>query len=138
MLGWSSKSSLDLMNLHDIRTSILSLSAPAITIVKDNSEAASLAYQINEYAASLRDEDPFRFGFFATLPNIDNTAACITEITHSLDVLKADGVTLFTSYSGKYLGHLDYRPLWDELDRRAAVVFIHPNLDIHTAALREP
>ncbi len=45
-----------------------------------------------------------------------------------MDELDADGVTLLSSVDGQYLGHRDYWPLMEELDRRCAVVFVHPNL----------
>lgn len=64
--------------------------------------------------------------------------ACLDEVAYSFDVLKADGVTLLISYNGQYLGHPAFRPLWDELDRRAAVDFIHPSSDIHAGVLKEP
>ena len=135
---WSPELSLEFMARHAIGTSILSISAPATSIVKDKAEAASLAREINIYAASLRDKHPSKFGFFSTLPSPKDMQACLEEISYCFDVLKADGVTLLTSYNDTYLGHPDFRPLWEDLDRRAAVVFIHPTADIHAGALQEP
>ena len=126
------------MARNAIGTSILSVSAPALTIIKDKAEAASLAREINEYAASLRDEYPSKFGFFISLPSLDDMPGCLEEIKYGFDVLKADGVMLLTSYGKRYLGYPDFRPLWKELDRRAAVVFIHPTADFHGGGLKEP
>lgn len=52
----------------------------------------------------------------------------IREIRYGFDALHADRVTLFTRYgSGDgYLGHPDYVPVWEELNARKAVVFVHP------------
>jgi predicted TIM-barrel fold metal-dependent hydrolase len=50
----------------------------------------------------------------------------IAELKYALDEKQADGFTLFTSYSEKYPGHPDFKPLWAELDKRNAVVFTHP------------
>lgn len=113
------------MDNHGIDVAILSLSAPGIEFAATSEQASALARQTNEQAAAIRNEHPTRFGFFATLP-LDSLDGAIDELCYALDILKADGVTLFTSYDGKYLGHPDFQPLWHELDRRAAVVFIHP------------
>lgn len=85
-------------------------------------------------AASIRDNDPTHYGFFATLPSPLNALDCIIEIAWSLDHLKADGVTLFTRYGddNHYLGHRDFIPVWEELSRREAVVFIHPTHAVDT------
>lgn len=79
--------------------------------------------------AALRDSMPDKYGFFASLPSpLDDQAATLREIAHGCDELDADGVVLFTRYGpdNHYLGHPDFRPMWEELNRRKAVVFIHP------------
>lgn len=117
-----------------ISTSMLSLTAPGCTILS-GPPAVNLARQVNESAASIRDNDPSTFGFFAALPPIlENVPAALAEIAYALDVLKADGVTLYTRYGPghTYLGHADIRPIWEELNKRSAVVFIHPTHMVDT------
>ncbi|CAA9965563.1 amidohydrolase family protein [Pyrenophora teres f. maculata] len=124
--SWDVELDLDFMNRNNISASILSLSAPGLAFVKPASEATVLCRWVNEYAAKVVTAHPTRFGFFASVPPLDNMPACLEEIRYALDVLKADGVALLSSYSDKYLGHSDFRPLWQELDARNAVVFVHP------------
>lgn len=118
-----------------ITTTILSLTAPGACILKDRKKAAELARKTNEYAAGLRDRNPKEYGFFAALPNLLDKEDTLKEIAYSLDVLKADGVTLFTRYGegNHYLGHPDFKDIWAELNRRSAVVFVHPTHPVDTA-----
>lgn len=79
----------------------------------------------------MRDEDPEGIGFFATVPSLEHTALALAEIKYAFDTLGADGVILFTRYGNDedkdgYLGHPDYIPIWEELNAREAVVFVHP------------
>jgi predicted TIM-barrel fold metal-dependent hydrolase len=67
-----------------------------------------------------------RFGFFVVVP-MTTTAASLTETAYALDVLKADGVGLMTNYGDRYLGDPMFVPLFEELNRRLAVVYVHPN-----------
>lgn len=60
---WSSELSLESMARNGVGYSILSLSTPAMSFVRDRAEATNLARDINEYAASLRDKYPRKFGF---------------------------------------------------------------------------
>jgi predicted TIM-barrel fold metal-dependent hydrolase len=57
------------------------------------------------------------------LPDVD---ASLAEIEHALDVLGADGIGLLTSYGDRYPGDPTFAPVFDELDRRGAVVYFHP------------
>ncbi|KAH7303838.1 hypothetical protein B0I35DRAFT_364299 [Stachybotrys elegans] len=126
---WSVESDLAFMDRRGIDVALLSLSAPSVCFMETPREQKLLARQVNEAAAAIRDLHPTRFGFFATLPcsNIDDG---IEEARYTLDVLKADGVALLTSYNGMYLGHEQFGALWEELDNRSAVVFIHPATSI--------
>lgn len=116
------------MEVNGIAKAYLSVTAPGATIAPTNGSAADLARKINEYGATLRQNFTGKFGFFATLPSLTDVDASLEEIRYALDVLKADGVTLFTRYgdANYYLGHPMFTPIWEELDKRRAVVFIHP------------
>ena len=132
--NWNPESSKALMSSQGISTAILSLTAPGCTILKGVA-SAQLARAVNEHAAVIRDSSPSEFGFFAALPTLaDNLHAALEEVAYALDELKADGVTLYTRYgtSNNYLGHSSFVPLWEELDRRRCVVFIHPTHTVDT------
>ncbi|KAE8360696.1 hypothetical protein BDV27DRAFT_134078 [Aspergillus caelatus] len=120
---------------HDcgIETAILSVTAPGAGILK-GAESARLARGCNEFGRDLREKYPKNYGFFAALPDILDTEAALEEIRYAFDELQADGVTLFTRYGNGnyYLGHPAIQPIWEELDRRAAVVFVHPTHPIDT------
>jgi aminocarboxymuconate-semialdehyde decarboxylase len=84
-----------------------------------------MARRVNEYTADLVAKRPDRFGNFATLP-VPDVDGALRELEHALDTLRADGVILLANYAGKYLGDAAFEPLWAELDRRRAIVFVHP------------
>ncbi|CAM1506020.1 Fc.00g056610.m01.CDS01 [Cosmosporella sp. VM-42] len=132
---WSPKTDDALHEKFGIATSILSLTAPGACILKDPNASADLARKTNEYAAKLRDETPKKYGFLAALPNILDKDLALKEIAYALDVLHADGVTLFTRYGpgNHYLGHPDFKDIWAELNRRSAIVFVHPTHPVDTS-----
>ncbi|GAM38653.1 2-amino-3-carboxymuconate-6-semialdehydede carboxylase [Talaromyces pinophilus] len=125
---WSPEGSIASMERNGATKAILSLTAPGAVIAPTDEKRRALARKANEYAASKRDEDPKTWGFFAALPSLLDTEGALAEIRYALDVLKAEGVTLFTRYGpgNQYLGHAEFKPIWEELNSRRAVVFIHP------------
>jgi predicted TIM-barrel fold metal-dependent hydrolase len=84
-----------------------------------------IARDCNEYAAKLRSDYPGRFGFFTTLP-LPDIEGSLREVQYALDVLKADGICMWTNYTDKWLGDVLFHPLYEELNRRKAVVYTHP------------
>ena len=121
---WSPDSAIDFMDSQQVATGILSLTAPSV-IGWDKSERRRMARRVNEYTADLVTKRPDRFGNFATLPLPDAEGA-LWELEHALETLRADGVILLANYAGKYLGEAAFEPIWSELHRRHAVVFVHP------------
>lgn len=131
---WNLKLDKAFNDKNGISTTILSLTAPGACIVKTPEGRARLARRCNEHLAKIRDDAPERYGFFATLPSMVDEADFLTEVAYALDTLKADGVTLFTRYGPghQYLGHPDFGKIWDELERRKAVIFVHPTHPVDT------
>ena len=122
---WTPETSLAFMDEAGIDIAILSISTPGIQL-PDRCAAQELARKCNELAASLISRYPKRFGAFASMPMSDIDDA-IDEMIYALDVLKLDGVVLFTNSNGVYLGDRTLRPLFDELQKRKAIVYVHPN-----------
>ncbi|TVY40549.1 Decarboxylase [Lachnellula occidentalis] len=135
---WSPEQSLAFMEKYNIKSSILSLGAPATSMGSDSAARAAFCREMNEYSSGLCAQYPKKFGFFATVPSLHDTQECIGEIKYALEELHADGINMLTSYGGKYLGHPDFTPVWDELDRHAAVCFLHPGLETAGAPIMEP
>lgn len=122
--AWSPTDAIQFMDSREIAKGILSLTAPALS-AWEGEERRAMAREVNEYAAALAAKFPDRFGCFATLP-LPDVGDALTEIIYAFDTLAADGVALMSNYGDLFLGDASFEPLWAELDRRNAVVFIHP------------
>lgn len=123
--AWSVDSAREMMNESGIGAAVLSVSTPGTSFLADPGDAAALARAVNDFSAAVADQEPDRFGFFATVPWPDVDAAA-AEATRALDTLDADGVVLLSNARGVYVGQPGQDALFRVLDERAAVVFVHP------------
>jgi predicted TIM-barrel fold metal-dependent hydrolase len=123
-LEWTPERSLEAMDAHNVALSILSLTTPGLWF-GDIAAARSTARRFNEYAVELIRRYPGRFGFFGAIP-LPDTEGSLREIAHAMDVLGADGIGVLSSYNDRWLGDTAYVPVFEELNRRKAVVFVHP------------
>ena len=98
----------------------------SIAVAADLDRGRQQAREYNEYGALIGRDHPGRFGLFAALPMHDIDGS-LREIEYALDVLKADGFGISTSYGDAWLGDSKFRPIFEELNRRKAVVYVHPN-----------
>ncbi len=124
MMEWTPARSIEDMDRAGVARSMTSITTPAVWF-GDNQEARDLARACNDYAASLAQKYPGRFGTFASLP-LPDVDGCLKEIEYAFDVLKADGIGVMTSFGDKYLGDAAFAPVMAELNRRKAVVYTHP------------
>jgi predicted TIM-barrel fold metal-dependent hydrolase len=125
-VSWSVPGALADMDAAGVRTAVLSIaSTPGTWFDWSVPDVARVVRQCNDYAAAMVRDHPGRFGQFATLPMID-VDSTLKEIAYAFDVLKVDGVGLQTNYGDKWPGDTAYRPIFEELNRRKAVVYFHP------------
>ncbi len=130
---WTPQDSIEVMDACGTRTALLSLSAPGVNF-GTLSETVKLARLCNEYASELSQKHAGRFGYFAVLPMPFTEEAC-KEACYALDHLGAVGVVLLGSTDGVFLGDSALEELMAELNRRKAVVFVHPNLHASSQSL---
>jgi 6-methylsalicylate decarboxylase len=122
--NWQPEQSLQDMDKGGVATAMTSPTLPQVSFL-GAADAARVARESNEFARKLADDHPGRFGVFAMLPmpHIDES---LKEIAYALDTLHADGIGMMTDYGDKWLGYSEFQPVFDELNRRKAVVYTHP------------
>ncbi len=123
---WTPALHIETMDKNGIATSMLS---PMTRVVQDSlsdksERARKLARQNNDYSQQLVRDYRGRFGHFAALP-LPDTDGSLREIEYAYDTLKADGIGLWTSYADKWPGDPVFAPVYEELNRRKAIIFIH-------------
>ncbi|MFE4371728.1 amidohydrolase family protein [Streptomyces sp. NPDC056835] len=122
---WTPDAALAYMDRHDIAAQIMSMPVSFAGADDDPGFGIRLARTVNEGHAELIAKYPDRFGAFATLP-ADGPDEALAEISHALDELGLDGVVLTSNMAGHYLGDPALEPVLAELERRQALIFVHP------------
>ena len=134
---WTPALSIETMDKNGIATAMLS---PMTRVVQDSlsdksERARNLARQNNDYTQQIVRDYPGRFGHFAALP-LPDTEGSLREIEYAFETLKADGIGLWTSYGDKWPGDPVFAPVYEELNRRKAILFIHSAPPICCRALQ--
>lgn len=128
--GWTPARAVEVLDQNGVATAMLSMTAPGVWFANAGASAAAdarrFSRELNDYAASaMVNTYKGRFGLFAVLP-IPDVEGSLREIEYAFDTLKAAGVGVLTSYGNQWLGDTAFAPIWDELNRRKAVVYTHP------------
>jgi predicted TIM-barrel fold metal-dependent hydrolase len=124
-VNWTVQKSIDQMDEAGVAVAITSVTTPGLWL-GSHASARRLARGCNDWAAKMASDSKGRFGMFVNVP-LPDVEGTLKEIEYGMDVLKADGVSLFTSYVDKWLGDPAFDPVFEELNRRKAVVYTHPN-----------
>ncbi len=127
---WSAEIALGDMDRNEVATAIISGTTFPEPLNDGTAQARDLARRANEFAASLGQNHPGRFGFFSAVPLAD-TDGSLREIEYAFDTLNADGVTMNSSAARMWPGDPSQMPVFEELNRRKTTVFLHPNTTPH-------
>lgn len=128
---WSPERSLEAMDRGGVTTAMASVTPRSVWLEDYKFEnvgaARALARECNEYGVELAAAHPGRFGILGALP-LPDVEGSLAEMPYVFDELKLDGVSVLTSYGTRWLGDEAFAPVFDELNRRNAVVFVHPTV----------
>lgn len=121
---WSIEKQLKTMDDLGIKTAFISIATPH-PYWGDINETRTLVRKINDEGAKIVSNYPTRFKLIATLPlpDVENS---IKEIDYAYDELNTVGIKLPTNVDGIYLGDEKFDPIFRELNKRKAVVILHP------------
>ncbi|WP_035796126.1 amidohydrolase family protein [Clostridium akagii] len=114
---WSIESDREEMRLLGITGALLSL--------PNSDENFETVRKLNTYLAEISAKYPKEYGVLAGIPYLDTDKA-LEEIAYSYDILKVDGFSLVSNHAGVYLSDDSMDVVLAELNRRSAVVFVHP------------
>jgi 6-methylsalicylate decarboxylase len=138
VVEWSPERSIEQMDKAGIRTAVVSLaSTPGLWFNAGADNAAKTVRECQDYAAKMHQNHPDRFAVFAPLSMMDIDVT-LKEIEYAFGTIKANGINLQSNYGDKWLGDAKYKPVLEELNRRKAVVFVHPLVAACCARLAMP
>jgi 6-methylsalicylate decarboxylase len=112
---WTAEAALEHMDRNGIAMQLLSNIPKSLMALRES----------NEHGASIVAKHPSRFGLLLALPT-DDPDACLAELDRT-EKLSADGYAVTCRYNDVYLSDARLEPVWRELERREAAVFVHPD-----------
>ena len=122
---WSEEAHLQFMADAGIDYTVLSMPTPH-TYHGDAALAREVTRAVNEEYAAFCRKHPEKFGFVAALP-LPDVEGALEEIRYATETLGALGVKVASNSDGVYLGDPSFDPVFEELDKRGALVILHPS-----------
>jgi predicted TIM-barrel fold metal-dependent hydrolase len=123
---WSPQLSLEQMDKFGIGVAILSMTQNAALLYNGTEKGRAAVRAGNEYGATLMQQHPTRFGLMGGIPMPDLEGS-LREVEYAYDTLKVDAIGIYTNDNhGRWPGDPYFEPLWQELNRRSAIVYMHP------------
>lgn len=120
---WTPAAGVEAMDQAGVQCAMLSTTTPGVWF-GDRAETRRMARNMNDFGAGIVRDFPGRYGLFGVLP-LPDVPSSLDEIAYVFDTLKADGIGVLSSYGTMWLGDPSFGPVWEELNRRKAVVFSH-------------
>lgn len=113
------------MDEAGIDAQILSLSIPQVYFA-GGEDAVSLARRCNDYLASMVEAYPTRFRALASVPLTADIDSAVNELVRCMDTLGMPGFVIGGNIDGQPIDDPRLDPLYEEANRRGAVMFVHP------------
>jgi 6-methylsalicylate decarboxylase len=123
---WTPERSLEQMERFGIGVAILSMTQNGDLLYDGTEKGRAAVRRGNEYGAKLMQQHPTMFGLMGgiPMPDIDGSVA---EIAYAYDALKVDAIGIYSNDNqGRWPGDPYFEPMWQELNRRRAIVYMHP------------
>jgi predicted TIM-barrel fold metal-dependent hydrolase len=123
--NWTPAQLLEEMDRSGVAQSVLSLASAPLHWFHAAHEWRGLVRSVNEYGAQLVADHRGRhaqFGFI-TCRDVEGS---LREIEYCFDTLRVSGIEMATSFGDKWPGDPEFAPVFEELNRRKALVYFHP------------
>ncbi|KPF92394.1 hypothetical protein IP81_06645 [Novosphingobium sp. AAP83] len=101
------------------------LSPTTAPYAEEEVQAVAAARLVNDSLAAASWANPDLLSFWVSLP-LPHVEASLVEMARGLDELGAVGVVLGCFCLGESIASPAFEPLYEELDRRKGIVFLHP------------
>ncbi|KAE8383729.1 hypothetical protein BDV26DRAFT_276993 [Aspergillus bertholletiae] len=122
---WTPEGHTDFMDKVGIKRSILSITSPGTHLkINDFALTRRITRETNDEMAEICRKFPDRFGWFASLP-LPDVEGSLAEIDYALDQ-GASGFAVMTNAQGYYMGDPRFDRVFEKLNERKAVIFMHP------------
>jgi predicted TIM-barrel fold metal-dependent hydrolase len=123
---WSPQLTLESMEKFNIGVAILSMTQNGELLYNGTEKGRAAVRAGNDFGARLMQDHPTKFGLMGGIPMPDIDGS-LREVEYVYDTLKADAIGIYTNDNkGRWPGDPYFEPLWQELNRRKAIVYMHP------------